>query len=148
MNRKYILRFGLALLVSVIISIALVCNASKNDKSHLVEGKSVALFDYFKYKGEDDFYISNPLPAENYFYNPILPGWYSDPSICKNDEGDYFLVTSTFTYFPGVPLFHSRDLVNWQQVGNVLNRASQLTCLENKGRSEERRVGKECTAWW
>lgn len=136
MNRKYILRFGLALLVSVIISIALVCNASKNDKSHLVEGKSVALFDYFKYKGEDDFYISNPLPAENYFYNPILPGWYSDPSICKNDEGDYFLVTSTFTYFPGVPLFHSRDLVNWQQVGNVLNRASQLTCLENKGTSE------------
>ena len=42
----------------------------------------------------------------------------SDPSICTNGEGDYFLVTSTFTYFPGVPIFHSRDLVNWKQVGH------------------------------
>jgi alpha-N-arabinofuranosidase len=62
-------------------------------------------------------------------YNPILPGWYSDPSICTNGEGDYFLVTSTFSYFPGVPLFHSRDLVNWKQVGHVLDRPSQLTGL-------------------
>ena len=50
--------------------------------------------------GNDDFYISNPLSDEDYFYNPILPGWYSDPSVCTNGEGDYFLVTSTFTYFP------------------------------------------------
>ena len=34
------------------------------------------------------------------FYNPILPGWYSDPSICTNGEGDYFLAVSTFTYYP------------------------------------------------
>ena len=60
------------------------------------------------------------------FYNPILPGWYSDPSICTNGEGDYFLVTSTFTYFPGVPIFHSRDLVNWKQVGHVLSRPSPI----------------------
>ena len=89
-------------------------------------GKSVALFDYFTYQGDDSFYKENPLQGENSFYTPILPGWYSDPSICTNGEGDYFLVTSTFTYFPGEPFFLSRDLVNWKQVGHVLSRPSQL----------------------
>jgi len=84
-----------------------------------------AKFDYFTYKGEDDFYAQNPLPGNDYYYNPILPGWYSDPSICSNGE-DYFMVTSTFSYFPGVPLFHSKDLVNWEQVSYVLDRESQL----------------------
>lgn len=88
--------------------------------------KSAALFDSFSYKGMDDFYESNPLPDNSSFYNPILPGWYSDPSICSNGKGDYYLVTSTFTYFPGVPVFHSTDLVNWEQVGYVLDRQSQL----------------------
>ncbi|MBW4079950.1 glycoside hydrolase family 43 protein [Paenibacillus sp. S150] len=59
------------------------------------------------------------------FVNPILPGFYPDPSICRVDE-DYYLVTSTFHYSPGVPIFHSRDLVNWKQIGHCLNRASQL----------------------
>ncbi|MBN1116525.1 MAG: glycoside hydrolase family 43 protein [Bacteroidales bacterium] len=89
-------------------------------------GKSgLAHFDYFKYKGADDFYRENPLPGDDYFYNPVLPGWNSDPSICKKG-GDYFLVTSTFSYFPGVPIFHSTDLVNWKQIGFVLDRTSQL----------------------
>lgn len=61
-----------------------------------------------------------------------MPGWYSDPSVCTNGEGDYFLVTSTFTYFPGVPIFHSKDLVNWKQIGHVLNRASQLVNMEGQ----------------
>lgn len=89
-------------------------------------------FDYFTYKGDDDFYKENPLPDDESFYNPILPGWYSDPSICTNGEGDYFLVTSTFTYFPGVPIFHSRDLVNWKQVGHVLSRPSQLVNMKGQ----------------
>ncbi|GMK38039.1 xylosidase/arabinosidase [Paenibacillus sp. CCS19] len=59
------------------------------------------------------------------FRNPILPGFYPDPSICRVDE-DYYMVTSTFEYFPGVPIFHSRDLVNWRQIGHVLDRPSQL----------------------
>ena len=59
------------------------------------------------------------------FHNPILPGCYPDPSICRVDE-DYYLVTSTFEYFPGLPIFHSRDLVHWQQIGHVLDRPSQL----------------------
>ena len=74
----------------------------------------------------DDFYVENPLPDECSFYNPILPGWNSDPSICTNGEGDYFIATSSFTYVPGVPLYHSRDLVNWRQVGHVLTRESQM----------------------
>ncbi len=57
--------------------------------------------------------------------NPIIPGFYPDPSICRVGE-DYYLVTSTFEYFPGVPLFHSRDLVNWRQIGHCLTRPSQL----------------------
>ncbi|MEK4566812.1 glycoside hydrolase family 43 protein [Alkalihalobacillus sp. FSL R5-0424] len=61
----------------------------------------------------------------NTFKNPIIPGFYPDPSICRVGE-DYYLVTSTFEYFPGVPIFHSRDLVNWKQIGHVLDRPSQL----------------------
>lgn len=97
-----------------------------------VIGESVALFDDFSYKGNDTFYRNNPLPTDDSFYTPILPGWYSDPSICTNGDGDYFLVTSTFVYFPGVPLFHSRDLVNWKQVGHVLNRPSQLVNMQRQ----------------
>ncbi|WP_373232966.1 glycoside hydrolase family 43 protein [Cohnella sp.] len=59
------------------------------------------------------------------FRNPILPGCYPDPSICRVGE-DYYMVTSSFEYFPGVPLFHSRDLIHWRQLGHVLDRPSQL----------------------
>ncbi|SHH79284.1 glycoside hydrolase family 43 protein [Clostridium grantii] len=59
------------------------------------------------------------------FKNPIIPGFYPDPSICRVGE-DYYLVTSSFAYFPGVPIFHSKDLVNWEQIGHVLDRESQL----------------------
>ena len=59
------------------------------------------------------------------FENPILPGFYPDPSICRVND-DYYLVTSTFAYYPGVPIFHSKDLVNWEQIGHVLDRPSQL----------------------
>ena len=59
------------------------------------------------------------------FQNPILPGFMPDPSICRAGE-DYYLITSTFEYFPGVPLFHSRDLVHWRSLGHILDRPSQL----------------------
>ncbi|HEU4321746.1 MAG TPA: glycoside hydrolase family 43 protein [Roseiflexaceae bacterium] len=59
------------------------------------------------------------------FTNPIIPGFHPDPSICRVGH-DYFLVTSSFEYFPGVPLFHSRDLVNWRLIGHCLDRPSQL----------------------
>lgn len=57
--------------------------------------------------------------------NPILPGFYPDPSICRKGE-DFYLVTSSFEYFPGVPVFHSRDMVHWRQIGHCLTRESQL----------------------
>lgn len=85
-----------------------------------------AVFGSFLYEGSDSVYTICPLADNAAFHNPILPGWYSDPSVCTNGKGDYFLVTSTFCYFPGVPLFHSRDMVNWRQIGHVLNRESQL----------------------
>ncbi len=59
------------------------------------------------------------------YKNPVIPGFYPDPSVCRVGE-DYYLVNSTFEYFPGVPIWHSRDLVNWRQIGHVLNRRSQL----------------------
>ena len=57
--------------------------------------------------------------------NPVIGGFHPDPSVCRVGE-DYYLVCSSFEYFPGVPLFHSRDLVHWRQIGNVLDRPGQL----------------------
>lgn len=67
--------------------------------------------------------------------NPILPGFYPDPSICRVGE-DFYIVNSTFAYFPGVPVWHSKDLAHWQQIGNVLDRNSQLPlegCQHSQG---------------
>ena len=58
------------------------------------------------------------------YQNPILPGFHPDPSICRVGE-DYYLVNSSFEYFPGVPIFHSRDLMHWRQIGHCLTRPSQ-----------------------
>src|SRR5271170_1226438 len=60
------------------------------------------------------------------YQNPVVPGFHPDPSICRAGQ-DYYLVHSSFEFFPGVPIFHSKDLVHWQQIGYVLNRKSQLS---------------------
>lgn len=62
---------------------------------------------------------------EHTFQNPLLPGFYSDPSICRVGD-DYYMVTSTFVYYPGLPIFHSRDLVHWEQIGHAIHRPDQL----------------------
>ena len=59
------------------------------------------------------------------YSNPVIPGFHPDPSVCKAGD-DYYLVNSSFQYFPGVPWFHSKDLVHWEQIGNCLTRPSQL----------------------
>ena len=64
-------------------------------------------------------------PVANSAIQPILPGFYPDPTICRVGA-DYYLSTSSFEYFPGAPLFHSTDLVNWAQIGHVLDRRSQF----------------------
>ena len=66
--------------------------------------------------------------------NPILSGFYPDPSLCAVGD-DFYLVNSTFSYFPGIPIMHSRDLAHWEQIGNVMDRASQLP-LQGCGHSE------------
>jgi xylan 1,4-beta-xylosidase len=59
------------------------------------------------------------------YANPVIPGFYPDPSVCRAGD-EYFLATSTFTYYPGVPIFRSSNLVDWTQVGNALDRPSLL----------------------
>lgn len=68
------------------------------------------------------------------YKNPVIPGFHPDPSVCKAGD-DYYLVNSSFQYFPGVPLFHSKDLVNWEQIGNCLTRESQLNLKGANGGS-------------
>lgn len=48
--------------------------------------------------------------------HPIIPGFNPDPSICRVSN-NYYLVTSTFQFFPGVPVYHSQDLTRWTQIG-------------------------------
>ncbi len=59
------------------------------------------------------------------FRNPVIPGFHPDPSVCRVGD-EFFLVASTFTFVPGVPIFRSHNLVDWTQIGNVLDRPSQL----------------------
>lgn len=68
------------------------------------------------------FTQTNP---QQQYTNPILAGFYPDPSICRVGN-DYYLVNSTFSYFPGIPVFHSKDLVNWKMIGHVINRNEQI----------------------
>ena len=91
----------------------------------LAEGSSTAAvaFDWFEYTGRDALF-ETPLPPGHY-RNPILAGFHPDPSICRVGE-DYYLINSTFAYFPGIPVFHSRDLVHWTQIGHVIDRPTQL----------------------
>lgn len=66
--------------------------------------------------------------------NPVIPGFYSDPSVCRDGE-DYYMIHSSFEFYPGVPVFHSRDLVNWQQISYCLTNRSQLV-LDHAGTSD------------
>ena len=85
-------------------------------------------FDWFAYSGNDP---QPELRSADEFRNPILTGFFPDPSICQVGD-DYYLINSSFAYFPGIPILHSRDLVNWTQIGNVIDRPSQLR-YENLG---------------
>jgi len=64
--------------------------------------------------------------SQKTFTNPIFSGFYPDPSICQVGT-DYYLITSTFVYFPGLPVFHSKDLVSWKQIGNAIDRTEQMS---------------------
>ncbi|HEX2860460.1 MAG TPA: family 43 glycosylhydrolase, partial [Lacunisphaera sp.] len=78
-------------------------------------------FDWFEY----DKPAADAALASGQYPNPLFSGFYPDPSICQVGE-DYYLIHSTFAYYPGIPIFHSRDLVNWRQLGHVIHRPEQL----------------------
>lgn len=82
------------------------------------------IFSNVVYQGDDNIYKNNPLKSDE-FYSPVLQGCYPDPAITRKGD-DYFMVCSSFAMFPGVPIFHSKDLVNWTDLGGVLNKVSEF----------------------
>ncbi len=83
-----------------------------------------AVFSYVSYRGHDPVDAAMPMMA-GHFRNPVLPGFHPDPSIVRVGD-DYYLVNSSFGFYPGLPIFHSRDLVNWTQIGNAISRPDML----------------------
>ena len=81
-----------------------------------------ARFERFAYTGKT---LEQAKPKAGEFVNPVLAGYFPDPSITRSGD-DYYVVTSSFTNFPGLPIMHSRDLVTWKQIGNALDRPGQI----------------------
>ncbi|PZU06662.1 MAG: glycoside hydrolase 43 family protein [Sphingobium sp.] len=81
-----------------------------------------AYFDRFTYEGRSTEKV-DVQPGE--YRNPILSGYYPDPSVIRVGE-DYYLVNSSFAHYPGLPVFRSKDLVHWTQIGNAIDRPDQL----------------------
>ena len=112
-----------------LLLILLAFNANGQSTDH----KKAPVFMEVVYRGNDQVYKDHPLDRDE-FYSPILQGCYPDPSITRKGN-DYFLVNSSFAMVPGVPIFHSNDLVNWTSIGHVLDRPSQLQ-VQQSGISE------------
>lgn len=119
-KRNY--KISISSLLLLILALNIVNAQTRTNKNH-------PLFSEFTYEGQDPVYENYQLNADE-FHNPILQGCYPDPSITRKGD-DYFLVSSTFSMFPGVPIFHSKDLVNWKQIGHVLDRKSQLKVVDS-----------------
>ncbi len=80
-----------------------------------------AVFRDVRYSGDD----GGPAVDATQYRNPVVAGFYPDPSAIRVGD-DFYLVTSTFGYFPGLPVFHSTDLVSWTQFGNAIHRPDQI----------------------
>lgn len=102
---------------------ALVMSFTASANSENAYSENPATFDWFEYRGNDAIF-EQPLAKDEY-RNPILAGYYPDPSIVQVED-DYYLVNSSFAHYPGIPIFHSRDLVNWTQLGHVIDRPDQV----------------------
>jgi xylan 1,4-beta-xylosidase len=125
-TRSNVLRALLALGLLAHISVAGCAPVA----STVAPTQRAARFDWFTYEGNDSVYRT-PANDRSRYANPILAGFYPDPSVTRVGD-DYYLVVSSFAYFPGVPIFRSRDLVSWTQIGSVLARPSQLA-LDSAG---------------
>jgi xylan 1,4-beta-xylosidase len=80
-----------------------------------------ARFDWFEYQGSEP----GPAVPAGAYRNPIIAGFHPDPSVLRVGR-DFYLINSTFSWFPGIPVFHSRDLVHWRQIGNAIDRQTQV----------------------
>ena len=90
----------------------------------MAAGAADARFSYYKYEGRSlESAMVHPGPTE--FANPVISGYSPDPSVERVGD-DYYLVTSSFTHFPGLPVYHSKDLVTWTQIGNAIDRPGQV----------------------
>ncbi len=74
--------------------------------------------------------VVNVFSQESTFINPIIPGGHPDPSICKVDD-TFYIVNSSFEYFPGLPIHKSKDLINWELIGYGLHREDQCNSVVN-----------------
>ena len=110
------------ILLSSIMALASLTGVNGQTKKNKV--KNPPVFSNFVYQGNDQVYIDNPLKPDE-FYTPILQGCYPDPAITRKGD-DYYMVCSSFAMFPGVPIFHSKDLVNWTDLGGVLNNVAEF----------------------
>ncbi|HET9055110.1 MAG TPA: glycoside hydrolase family 43 protein, partial [Cyclobacteriaceae bacterium] len=93
-------------------------------KAFAAAQENYAEFRWFEYTGGDAIFAGEL--KKDHYYNPVIAGYYPDPSVVRVKD-DYYLVNSSFAYFPGLPIFHSKDLVNWRQIGHAFSRRSQLT---------------------
>lgn len=119
---KSISRYGTLAASAAALALVSACSPAASP-AHPTDAPSEARFAYLTYSGNDPVF---DLPAgEGQARNPILAGYYPDPSVVKVGE-DYYLVNSSFTHYPGIPVFHSRDLVTWTQIGNVIDRPGML----------------------
>ena len=128
MNKNKITQSKRLVLIPLLTIVMSLNGLTGNCQSKAKPVKNAPVFTQVVYQGNDQIYKDNPL-KEGEFYNPILQGCYPDPSITRKGK-DYFLVNSSFAMFPGVPIFHSTDLVNWKQIGHVLDRTSQLKVFD------------------
>jgi alpha-N-arabinofuranosidase len=71
------------------------------------------------------FFLLTSMAVAQHATNPVIPGFNPDPSVCRVGD-DFYLVTSTFEYFPGVPVYHSKDLINWEMIGHAIHDTSQI----------------------
>ncbi|QLC65800.1 glycoside hydrolase family 43 protein [Flavobacterium sp. LPB0248] len=114
---------GLKIVTAVILMSAFSSCKKISQKSQSVVYSDYASFDWFDYRGNDDAY-QNLTKSDVDYLNPVLAGFYPDPTICRVEE-KFYLVNSSFCYFPGLPIFESTDLVHWKQIGNIIDRREQ-----------------------
>lgn len=118
------LKFNVMKKTQVLLLLSIVLFSFTGANSQNKQKNNPPLFSNFSYQGNDKVYTNNPLKSDE-FYTPILQGCYPDPAITRKGD-DYYMVCSSFAMFPGVPVFHSKDLVNWTDLGGALNDVTQF----------------------